>query len=263
MRFETSKELYLSPFQHGVKILTPEAIQGSRMKSEAPTINGIRVSDLLDLPLNVYFLNTESELIICNEQNVHICGYDSFKDALGTTIKVVSKASTGDQIIYNDKKAMQENKLQIIEETHVKVRDGFDVRGLSFKMSLYNSDNKIHGVFGMTARLEEDAAVKLDEGLSHIVSTGLFPLGDNPNKHNCIPGMKLKDIYFSSQETSCLHQLIRGKSIKSIALHLGLSPRTVESYLENMRFKANVHYTSELIEMVIDSIYDTALIVQS
>ncbi|WP_010302098.1 helix-turn-helix transcriptional regulator [Candidatus Odyssella thessalonicensis] len=54
--------------------------------------------------------------------------------------------------------------------------------------------------------------------------------------------------YLSKQESRCLKLLSTGKTAKEIAIFLGLSPRTVEGYLDNMKTKLGLSYQSELIE---------------
>jgi DNA-binding CsgD family transcriptional regulator len=44
-----------------------------------------------------------------------------------------------------------------------------------------------------------------------------------------------------------------GKTAKASAQQLGLSPRTVESYLETVKHKFNVSNKSDLIEKIFDS----------
>lgn len=258
MLLNINPESYIKPYKNGVKLYSFEEVIPSIKNSTASDIHLIKVDELLKLPVNVYLLNTESELQICNEQNIYTCGYDSFKDGLGTTIRVVAKNDSADNIVNNDKKTIKEKRLQIIEECHTKTKDSLEAIGLSFKVPLYDINNKIMGVFGMTARLEADASIKLDQALTCIMNTGLLPLGkvnlaSKRDSKQYLPGIKFENVYFSAQESRCLHYLIRGKSIKAIAQHLGLSPRTIEHYLDNMRFKAKVNFNSELIEMAIDS----------
>jgi len=51
----------------------------------------------------------------------------------------------------------------------------------------------------------------------------------------------------SRRERDCLRLLIHGHSAKDSAMELHLSPRTVESYLENIKNKLNCHSKRELL----------------
>lgn len=54
------------------------------------------------------------------------------------------------------------------------------------------------------------------------------------------------------RESEIISHLIRGKTAKEIAAAINLSHRTVEHYLEDIRFKTQTSSRSELIEMFID-----------
>jgi DNA-binding CsgD family transcriptional regulator len=56
----------------------------------------------------------------------------------------------------------------------------------------------------------------------------------------------------TQRESMCLFYLIRGKSAKEIGNILGISNRTAESYIENLKLKFNCYYKSELIEKAIN-----------
>jgi DNA-binding CsgD family transcriptional regulator len=57
------------------------------------------------------------------------------------------------------------------------------------------------------------------------------------------PALKL-----SKRQTQCLFYILRGKSASKIAKMLGLSTRTVESYIENLKDKMLCNNKEELIE---------------
>jgi DNA-binding CsgD family transcriptional regulator len=60
-----------------------------------------------------------------------------------------------------------------------------------------------------------------------------------------------KEVPLSSQEFKCLAWLSRGKTAKEAARMMGLSPRTVESYMDNVRFKTKIDSRSKLIDLFI------------
>ena len=57
-------------------------------------------------------------------------------------------------------------------------------------------------------------------------------------------------IIFSEREMECITLLVEGKSIKSIAEKLGISNRTVEAHINNIKIKAKVSYKNELIALI-------------
>lgn len=62
-----------------------------------------------------------------------------------------------------------------------------------------------------------------------------------------------KKYKLSNRETQCLFYLLRGKTSKKIAIILGLSPRTIEVYVDNLKSKFNCRTKLELIEKAIDA----------
>jgi len=59
-------------------------------------------------------------------------------------------------------------------------------------------------------------------------------------------------ITFTKQESEIIRLLGVGKSNKKIANELNLSPRTIESYLENIKAKAFCNSKSELVEKILE-----------
>jgi DNA-binding CsgD family transcriptional regulator len=66
-------------------------------------------------------------------------------------------------------------------------------------------------------------------------------------------GKKFKDICFSKREAECMIHLLRGKTVKQTAQKIGLSQRTVEYYLKNIKKKVGCRTKIELIELVLGS----------
>lgn len=56
-----------------------------------------------------------------------------------------------------------------------------------------------------------------------------------------------RSICLTARETQCLYFLCKGFRAKEIAKKLVLSPRTVETYLDKIRFKMNCRSRIELI----------------
>lgn len=52
----------------------------------------------------------------------------------------------------------------------------------------------------------------------------------------------------SSRENECICRMIVGQTYKEVAASLGLSHRTVESYIDNIRHKTGLHYKNEIIK---------------
>lgn len=55
----------------------------------------------------------------------------------------------------------------------------------------------------------------------------------------------------TKRELQCIHYLVKGASAKDIAFTLGLSYRTVEIYIQNIKDKLNVRKTAEIIALAL------------
>ncbi len=58
------------------------------------------------------------------------------------------------------------------------------------------------------------------------------------------------DVVFSQRQRAILGLVISGFGYKEIAAQFRISVRTVESHMEQMRFKVNARTTAQLIAMV-------------
>ncbi|PJD97983.1 MAG: hypothetical protein CK425_02140 [Parachlamydia sp.] len=58
-----------------------------------------------------------------------------------------------------------------------------------------------------------------------------------------------KATLLSSRESQCIRQLLKGKSAKETGAALGLSPRTVEFYLENIKNKLSCTSKQEILKI--------------
>lgn len=89
------------------------------------------------------------------------------------------------------------------------------------------------------------------EGVKHSHSI------DNQSLHDYLIALgKKREVQQSSslspRERDCLKHLIHGKSAKDSAMELQLSPRTVESYLENIKNKLGCNSKRELLFIAVD-----------
>lgn len=62
-------------------------------------------------------------------------------------------------------------------------------------------------------------------------------------------------VVLSKRQSECLYYLLRGKSAVSIAKLLGLSPKTVEYYIDEIKNKMVCNNKAEVIEKAIEMGY--------
>lgn len=68
-------------------------------------------------------------------------------------------------------------------------------------------------------------------------------------------GKCFKNISLSKREAEYLFHLIHGKTAKEIAQNLGVSPRTVESSINNIKLKIGATSKSELAQKLFNIVH--------
>lgn len=63
-------------------------------------------------------------------------------------------------------------------------------------------------------------------------------------------GDAFKGIYFTRREAQTLFHLLQGKTIPEVGKSLGLSARTIEFYVKNMKLKIGVDTKAKLLDKV-------------
>lgn len=82
------------------------------------------------------------------------------------------------------------------------------------------------------------------------LNQNILDLHQTENQRPFFNNIDIHGICFSNREKQILNYLPQGKTAKQIALILGISYRTVERHLENIRIKTNINSRSELIEKI-------------
>ena len=73
---------------------------------------------------------------------------------------------------------------------------------------------------------------------------------NNVVEQNYMFGKKYNNVYFTKREVECMVWLMRGRTFRDVAKIIGVSHRTVEEYVNNMRRKLHCRNKVELIELV-------------
>jgi len=252
MSFDTHPDLIVQPYLNGIKLVKPK--------------DGLVVFPSIDslfaMSLIIYFVGFDATYINANHftRLTNIPGnqgYYSDMDLKGTPLSVLFQKETVQIFNNENNNLLNTRKLTIYESTGSRL-DELSFACLSFKFPVFNSQDKIIGVFGISALTDPSIfkdAENLSTSMERIIQTGLIS-----NSKNLLPGFHIDGVYFSKQEIKCLRLLIAGYTIKSIGQKICLSPRTVEYYLDNIKRKLNVKTKSELIEKVVQHIWPEILL---
>ena len=222
----TSSEIFVKPYKSGVQLLTAESTERVNLSLE----------QCFALPFSVYLLNKKGETLLINDVGAEICGFKSSEEAKGQTIFSVAYDNASKKLLDNCDAVITHENLKLFDEYFVR-HDGKKLYFVSFKFPCYNQQGLLSGVLGFSIVVGTHA---IAEAIESIQLLGLMPKV-NLNLH----GTKL-----TNREKECLRLTVNGYSAKAIANRLGISVRTVEDYLKNIKLKFNVYSKQQLIDKV-------------
>lgn len=229
--------------EKGIKLIPPEELPRYRYFPNAYD-TGHTIASISQLPINMYFLDHDGCTVYMNEECARICGFATAQDAIGKSLVDVSDQKTATQLIFNSRIAAKSNEIKIIEEENHR-KDGVKQQFLSIKAPWYGEDNQIIGSCGFSVVLGEHP---LAESLVILSSLGMMSASRMKERPpHALPTMLTK------REYECLELILKGYTSKKIALVIGISYRTVEEYISNIKKKMGVKTKSELLSLVLDN----------
>lgn len=116
---------------------------------------------------------------------------------------------------------------------------------LGNKIPIKNDDNFVTGFFLNCLDVSDLSEFNTYLWLQHIDSK---ILGHTKTPICYILSSEQKKIKLTEKQECCLFLMLRGKTIKEIAKVLKLSPRTIESHIEAIKFKFKCEKKSDIIE---------------
>ncbi len=240
--YDTSTELLVQRYRHGIHLVKPSATSQSSSESS--------ISSFYNLPLTVYFTDREDRLLKVNSASVEILGAQSEQEVYRKTAAHFTSKKLGLQVLKNNNAVMNSGKMKTIEERGVRA-DNFLVEAFTFKFPWYFED-QIIGLFGCSIRMDPLSRGGFSDALFQLIQTGLLIPG------NVLPSplkiSKFKDAPLSEREKEVLSLLVRGKTAREIADWICLSKRTIEHCIERIKLKTHCASKSELIEKFIEKL---------
>ncbi len=108
---------------------------------------------------------------------------------------------------------------------------------LSHKSPLRTKDGKIIGIVGVSFPMNQE----------NEIFTALHEMHTIANI-TAINTFEFSSPSLTQRQFDCIYYLVKGKTMKETAKILGLSPKTIEHYLDAVKAKLNCYTRSELIE---------------
>lgn len=245
---DISDELLIYRFENGIKLIRPEEAQKYNNYKLTHDI-GPSVASVLNLPLSIYLLDMQGNTRKMNHEGAFVCGFQSTSDSIGKSLYEVSKTDSANLLINNCTDVIVSNKIKLFDEENTR-KDNTKNQFLSIKSPWYDDQCNIIGTFGCSIVLGKHP---LADSLSLLKQLGFLSNDNlNPLQKDLITDPTINGVYLSKREMECLRFAVRGHTAKRTAQILGISYRTVEEYLDNIKYKLGAKSKACLIEMAID-----------
>lgn len=238
--YDTSQELFVYPYKEGIKLVKPDYLSVEDVGLSMPSVAMLRA-----LPINIYFLTQQSQMKNINEICAETMGFASINDSFEKTMFDISPKDNAEKVIRTDKEVIRTQRRKIVEDNVVHFDGSDEQHFLTVKMPWYNDKNEMIGLFGCSILFGRQPFA---EALSQISQYGFL---NSKNPTHFLSGSFHNNTYLTKREKECIYYLIRGKTAREISQYLKLSPRTVESHIQNLKHKLNVSTKSELIDKII------------
>lgn|SRR3990167_3788943 len=116
---------------------------------------------------------------------------------------------------------------------------------------LHKDDTQQQFIFTNRGSLHE--VFEEEKILSHDISLSNIKRGRPKNLKEYFLGPQFPGIYLTKREADCMFLLVQDMTIVQTAEKLGLSARTVEFYVKNLKFKLHCGSKKQLIQKILQS----------
>jgi DNA-binding CsgD family transcriptional regulator len=185
-----------------------------------------------------------------NAEYGRIIGVKHHEDVIGRTDFEMPCATTNCAHLFRaqDKKVIQTLEKMRILDIHPFA--GGQWKAYIFtKTPMLDEEQNVIGTIYHGADITNTTSIEIGSLLARVSVEGVKNelLGQN----SYMLSHKFCDIKLTCKQSEVLFYLLRGKTVKKIALILGLSPRTIEEHIESLKNKFLAFNKSELIDKAI------------
>lgn len=233
---ETANHAIVTRYRNGVKLMPAEE---SVLNKAGRHI--IDVHEQMQQKFDVMYLNSDLCIAMANQSAAETVGVTAKEDLIGKSNHDFFQKESADNLTKFVMEIMLKNKVMLREFDLVNHNDQKQ-HCLVLSAPWYDQDDKIVGIMAYAVYIGRHS---LTDALTNFMRQGLIESTGHYNKH-------VHHAHLSKREIECLQLAVRGKTMREIASFLGLSIRTIEAYMENIKLKFNVATKSELIDLVFD-----------
>jgi DNA-binding CsgD family transcriptional regulator len=202
---------------------------------------------LNQMPGFIHIVNTEHKIAWANNKVAKLLDFQSADDLIGKDYAHINKICKGYlsleeiQIIKTNTNLVFKSRESFAFITYHRYADGWKL-AFCEKSPLFNESNELIGLINHVTDITNYALID--------ISRFLF---NNDSFNTKAFSYRLEDelsnrYLLSDRQLECLFFLLRGKSDKNTAKILHLSPRTVESYIQEIKFKMQCLTREQIIE---------------
>ncbi len=232
---DINDDFILSCFGEGFKII--KSSSPNRISNRSAVFT---VKEVLQNAFSVFFVDRYHRLQRLNAANARLCGFDSERAAIGKLASDFATKCSAICAIESDKATFLSRRTQITEQTLTRIDENHSDL-LTIRTPLFDDQNKLIGLLGCAINIGKDS---LANALFRIAQLGLLSTSSFGNQ---FIGSDVNEVYLSKRQFTCAKLLLTGMRIKEIAAYLQLSPRTIETYIEQLKIKFNCPNKTELI----------------
>lgn len=225
MQLDTSSELVVKRHRQGIKLVQPTS-----------QIAHPRIGELFDMPFCMYINNHDCAMQSLNVDCMVATGYQSRKDSIGKTPYDFFEKECASNHVNMQKQIMLSQSFNILEEDIFRTQDNVALSIVSAIFPIINEDETSHGVMGFSIILGK---YKISDFMNFLSKLGLL-------NQSLKPILPIEHLY-TKRERQCLGYILQGYKAKDIAAKLQLSTRTIEHYIESMKYKIGASSKSDLI----------------
>lgn len=205
-----------------------------------------------NLPGSIFYKNHDLIYTGCNQDFLDMLDLDVPEEVVGKSnadIEPFSQNEYTRSFEDEDRLALKGNQV-IILDCHAFYKGG-ERFFITTKNPYYDDAGNQKGMYCLSRELLNPTACEINFFINHPrvkVSEHVLKNIERYLESNLQGVTKLTE-----RETQCLYYISRGYTIKEIAVELGLSKKTIDSYLELVRLKLGVTERREIIRIAIES----------
>lgn len=211
--------------------------EGKKLFAASILIN--KIYDLIPHDkVHIFWKKLNGDVLGCNEMQSVMFGVSKSSEMTGLNFFKLSPISEHALIKQNDKIVYKEDRFLLVSEFV------FGNTGLGIKLPLKDSANHIEGVFGLSFFFHQTNFGDIINTLNSVFK--VFSLEPQARKNYILSSLSQRN-ELSLREKQCVIQLVDGKTDKEIACRLGISFRTVEKHIGNIKAKLHCSNRAQII----------------